>query len=246
MPRKLLPREVLYNLFNWYIHIWCHYLNYFSYINWCVLRKLQVNVRKSTVFRWFWHAERIDEQRTSKNAMRSTVRGFNENGCVIYLDLEGWMGGVKLSLTTREMSIRAARQSAREVLIEIKVKKLMLTRLLTSLSRVVPILVPFSLSFIQVYNHAFSKFGIRDWTLITSCVVTCKSGFQVYYEVHGRKYGMKRCGSLIVNDLSNVHGKSCGIKRWISAVPCQWTILHANMCGTLSVDYWVWIVEVPC
>ena len=62
------------------------------------------------VLRWFGHMERMDEHRMTRRAMTAEVNGGRVRGRP-RLD---WMGGVKVALGNRGMTVEAARQCAKD------------------------------------------------------------------------------------------------------------------------------------
>ena len=63
-----------------------------------------------SVLRWFGHVERMDEYRTARRVLMAEVSGERVRG----RRRLGWMDGVKVALGNREMTVEAARQSAKD------------------------------------------------------------------------------------------------------------------------------------
>ena len=62
------------------------------------------------VFRWFGHAERMDEYRMAIRWLMAEVSRGRVQGRLRL----GWMDGVKLALGNRRMTVEAERQSAKD------------------------------------------------------------------------------------------------------------------------------------
>ena len=60
------------------------------------------------VLRWFGHVERMDEYRLTRRVLMAEVSG----GWVRGKPRLGWMGGVKVALGNRGMTVEAARKCA--------------------------------------------------------------------------------------------------------------------------------------
>ena len=62
------------------------------------------------VLRWFGHVERMDDYRIERRVLMAEVSG----GRVRRRPRLGWMGGVKVALGNRGMTVEAARQCAKD------------------------------------------------------------------------------------------------------------------------------------
>ena len=62
------------------------------------------------VLRWFGHVERMDEYRMEKRVLMAEVSGGRVRG----RPRLGWKDGVKVALASRGMTVKAARQSAKD------------------------------------------------------------------------------------------------------------------------------------
>ena len=62
------------------------------------------------VLRWFGHEERIDDYRMTRRVLMAEVSGERVRG----RPRLGWMDGVKVALGNRGMTVRAARQCAKD------------------------------------------------------------------------------------------------------------------------------------
>ena len=62
------------------------------------------------VLRWFGHVERMNEYRKARRVLMAEVSGGRARG----RQRLGWMDGVKVALGTREMTVEAARQCAKD------------------------------------------------------------------------------------------------------------------------------------
>ena len=64
--------------------------------------------RDQRVSRWFGHVERIDEYRLARRVLMAEVSGGR------WRQRLGWMDGVKAALGNRGMTVKAARQCAKD------------------------------------------------------------------------------------------------------------------------------------
>ena len=62
------------------------------------------------VLRWFGHVERMGEYRMARRVLMAEVSGGRVRG----RPRLGWMGGVKVALGNRGMTVEAARQCAKD------------------------------------------------------------------------------------------------------------------------------------
>ena len=62
------------------------------------------------VLRWFGHVERMYEHRMARRVLMAEVSGGRVRGRPRF----GWMDGVKLDLGNRGMTVKAARQCAKD------------------------------------------------------------------------------------------------------------------------------------
>ena len=60
--------------------------------------------------RWFWHVERIDEDRMTRRVLMPDVRGARELG----RPMLGWMDGLNGALGSSGMTVEAARQCPKD------------------------------------------------------------------------------------------------------------------------------------
>ena len=58
------------------------------------------------ILRWFGHVERMDDYRTARRVLMAEVSGGRVRG----RPRLGWMGGVKVALGNRGMTVEATRQ----------------------------------------------------------------------------------------------------------------------------------------
>ena len=62
------------------------------------------------VLRWFGHVERMDEYRMVRRVLMAKVSGGRVRG----RPRLGWMGGVKMAMSNRGMTVEAARQCSKD------------------------------------------------------------------------------------------------------------------------------------